>query len=720
MDRRNFFRLIVAGLGTGAVLPAAASSTESGEPSTSSPTLANPSVAAGGNYPNNRAPLLQTKFVRLPLGAIRPQGWILDQLNVQSNGLTSHLGEVWETARVSAWKGDLGKNVTPECCVPRFVPRWLEGLTTLSGVLHDDHLKSLTDPYMQHILSVSELPSTSPSLCAWSHVGRFMPDYFELTGDPRAIKLIRKILDYADSVRNSQDGTVVEPARLGMLLSFGYWYYNHTGDSDVPALLERCSRPCVDDWKNYFVTFPTDPKYFVHFPDQTTEKPNEPTPDWTRQGVDTTQAIQYPMQHYLLSGDKSDIDSVLTGIANLDKGYGQIGGRWSGDEWLASTDPTQGTELCDIEELLFSLEKGFEILGEAAFADRIEQLIFNSFPGTCMPDMWAHQYDQQSNQVLVSVAHRHWHWNDDSAGIYGFAPNLPCCLANMHSPWPRFVQSMWMSTADKGLVAATYSPCRISAHVGDGSSVELIEETDYPFSDRIRITVNTKQPVSFPIYFRIPVWSQEATLQLPGSSVPVRAKGGAFFKHTYGESFIKIDRLWKPGDVVNLAFNFKVRTETRKNNAVAIAWGPLYFVLRIGESFQRIPPQGLDIGSKDTPAPPGCVDWQITPTTDWNYALAIDRNNPQCAITTSKISSMPFAQKGEFVKRPGATDFAPWQDDVPMILHVKARKVPHWVMAGASADEVPSSPVHTDAPETLVELIPYGCSRLRIAEFPTV
>jgi hypothetical protein len=55
-----------------------------------------------------------------------------------------------------------------------------------------------------------------------------------------------------------------------------------------------------------------------------------------------------------------------------------------------------------------------------------------------------------------------------------------------------------------------------------------------------------------------------------------------------------------------------------------------------------------------------------------------------------------------------------------MVLKVKARRVPGWGMNGANAGEVPASPVHTDSQETLVELVPYGCSRLRIAEFPTV
>jgi uncharacterized protein len=71
------------------------------------------------------------------------------------------------------------------------------------------------------------------------------------------------------------------------------------------------------------------------------------------------------------------------------------------------------------------------------------------------------------------------------------------------------------------------------------------------------------------------------------------------------------------------------------------------------------------------------------------------------------------------VKQPGAAHYAPWRDDVPLVLRVKARKLPQWGMNGANAAEVPASPVRTDSPETIVELIPYGCSRLRIAEFPT-
>jgi len=94
--------------------------------------------------------------------------------------------------------------------------------------------------------------------------------------------------------------------------------------------------------------------------------------------------------------------------------------------------------------------------------------------------------------------------------------------------------------------------------------------------------------------------------------------------------------------------------------------------------------------------------------------------NPQCEITVNEISSVPIAQKGEPVRTVGSSEYLPWQEDVPMILKVKARLVPQWGMNGANAAAVPVRPFSTREAETVVELIPYGCSRLRIAEFPTV
>lgn len=241
MRRRDLCKLMAIAAGLRVALPArlVSSLRESGDRA-SQPERDRP---AKSNYANNRAPLRSSSYVRLPLGSIRPAGWLSDQFHVQVNGLTSHIGNLWDVLKVSAWKGDAGRNVTPECCTPRFVPRWLEGLTVLSGVLGDDHLRAMTVPYMEFILNAQHPESITPSSCAWSHLGRFLPDYYELTGDKRTITLVRKILDYAASVHNMNEVAVVDTERLGMLLSFGYCITTRRVMPTFPHCLSTAPNP---------------------------------------------------------------------------------------------------------------------------------------------------------------------------------------------------------------------------------------------------------------------------------------------------------------------------------------------------------------------------------------------------------------------------------------------------------------------------------------------
>ena len=55
--------------------------------------------------PATRPPLGQTRLVALPLGAVKPAGWLKDQLTVQADGLTGHLDEFWPDLLHSRWKG---------------------------------------------------------------------------------------------------------------------------------------------------------------------------------------------------------------------------------------------------------------------------------------------------------------------------------------------------------------------------------------------------------------------------------------------------------------------------------------------------------------------------------------------------------------------------------------------------------------------------------------
>jgi DUF1680 family protein len=332
---------------------------------------------------------------------------------------------------------------------------------------------------------------------------------------------------------------------------------------------------------------------------------------------------------------------------------------------------------------MFSLEKLIEALGDTAHADRLEALAYNANPGACTADYWAHQYDQQANQVLVSVAKRTWSTNDDTSNLYGLEPNYGCCTANMHQGWPKFVSHMWMASPDNGLAAVAYGPSKVTAKVGDGEMVTITESTDYPWDGRITLKIELPKPTAFPLHLRIPSWATGATLKAAGESTD--AKPG---------SFAVVQRTWKNGDTVVLDLPLKVRVERRWNDAATLHRGPIAYSLRIGEKWTKL--------KQHTDQFP-VIDWQIEPTTPWNYGLIIDPANPESSVTVEQ-------------RRPGGVPFD--HDRPPVVLRAKGRQIPSWKMEKHQAGETPASPVQSSERVTDLELVPYGSTRLRITEFP--
>ncbi|MFB9845524.1 hypothetical protein [Mucilaginibacter ginsenosidivorans] len=62
-------------------------------------------------YTSNKAPLKPQYFVKLPVTAIKPGGWLRRQLELQRGGLTGNLGEisVWLSKTDNAWVNKSGK-----------------------------------------------------------------------------------------------------------------------------------------------------------------------------------------------------------------------------------------------------------------------------------------------------------------------------------------------------------------------------------------------------------------------------------------------------------------------------------------------------------------------------------------------------------------------------------------------------------------------------------
>jgi len=83
--------------------------------------------------------LVARAFQPLPLGSVRPGGWLRNQLRIQADGLSGHLDEFWPDVAESAWIGGAAEGWERG-------PYWLDGVVPLAFLLDDDRLKDLDSP----------------------------------------------------------------------------------------------------------------------------------------------------------------------------------------------------------------------------------------------------------------------------------------------------------------------------------------------------------------------------------------------------------------------------------------------------------------------------------------------------------------------------------------------------------------------------------------------
>ena len=378
---------------------------------------------------------------------------------------------------------------------------------------------------------------------------------------------------------------------------------------------------------------------------------------------------------------------MLHAIEALNRYHGLPNGMFSCDEHLAGLDPSQGSELCTVVEYMFSLERSLAITGDASLGDRLEKLAYNALPGTLTDDMWAHQYNQEPNQVECSLHHKPWVTDGPESNLFGLQPNFGCCTANYHRGWPKFTNSLWMFSGDPvhdrddGLVAVAYAPCTVETQVRD-TSVRVTEETDYPFRGQVRLTISPERPLHFPLQLRIPGWAKSAAIRVNGERLASPDPG----------TFARVERTWKAGDHVEIDFPLRLRISRWFNNSIAVERGPLVFSYGVGEDWVKLADNGL-----------GSADWQVFPTTPWNYALDMDADNPEDSI---KATELPM-DKAPFSKR-----------HAPVQLLAQARQLKPWRADDGAANPLPQSPVASKEPKEALTLIPYAAAKLRVTAFP--
>jgi len=647
-----------------------------------------PQAQTNRYYPSGRAPLLAPAYVKLPFGAVRPQGWLNTELNLQANAMTGHIDEFYNPLKTLS-----GADRTIE-----YLYCFYEGQMALAYLMNNTALITKAKANIDYIIASQTADGNFLGTTeAFDHVAicRGLIEYYEISNDSRVIPFLTNYFHYINN--SGLTGNTWSTDRKPEHVPIAYWLYNHTGDQIVLNAITNSCMTQLNGWRDNYQNYTF------------TDSVNKVTtyPEYVH-NVNIGHAFKYAL-YYLQSKDTAYKHIYNKGLSLVDKYHGSVCGRFNADENYEGKEPTQGMETCGIAEMSFSMEKLFETFGDVLVADRAEYLVLNCWTGCNTSDLWGHQYDQQANQIKVSNENRPWNNNGWDSNLFGRQPNWPCCLCNVHHTWPRYVEHMWMATQDNGLMASLYGPCVVTAlTAGDSATATITESTEYPFDGTIGFKITVSKADSFPVSFRIPQWESAATVQI-GTTTATPAAGTVY----------TLKRTWHTGDSVTVTFPMSIRSEYRWNNSVCVMRGPLWYSLKIGETWIKQSTSSNYMGSSD---------WAISPTTAWNVGLKIDPAHPNGSFTVVRnpISSVPFAQKGEQVYTAGTTNtFTSWTQDPPVVLKGEGRILTGWTTNATypgNANDPLVSPVASSAAgrDTSIELIPYGSAKLRVTEFPWI
>ena len=544
--------------------------------------------------------------MKLPIGSIIPKGWVRHQLELEAKGMTGRLPEIskWCKFEGNAWVDPQGQGHSGW----EELPYWLKGYGDLGYVLKDPEIIKSARKWIDAVLGSQQADGWfgpvanktglkgKPDL--WPHMVmcNVLQSFYEATGDERVLPFLTKYFKWLNTQPGENFGAGYWPRiRFGDNIETLYWLYNRTGEAWLLELAKRI-HDNMEPWTTG-----------VH--------------NW--HNVNLAQGFREPAVYYMQGREQKFLDAAERNYQTIMGLYGQFpGGGFAGDENCRAgyDDPRQGFETCGIIEFMHSFEMLTKISGNPIWADRCEDIAVNSLPAALTPDLKGLHYLTCANQVQLDKENKAPEIQNGGT-MFSYSPweRYRCCQHNVSHGWPYYAEELWLATADRGLCASLYAASEVTAKVGSGASVKIVEETDYPFGDTVTLKISAAQPVSFPLYLRIPRWCTQAAVKVNGKAMRCAARP---------LTYVVLEREWKDGDTVSLRLPMEVSVKRweKNKNAASVSYGVLTFSLKIGERWERC-------GGTDA-----WPELEVFPTTPWNYGLVLNEKKPAKSFKVVKRS----------------------------------------------------------------------------------
>ena len=590
---------------------------------------------------------------------IKPEGWLRRQLQIQAEGLSGNLHKIWPDIRDSAWIGG-------RCEGWERVPYWLDGFIPLAYLLENEEMIDTVKKYIDAIISAQDVDGwicpcekekrAKYDTWAIQLICKTLKVYYDCSGDERIPDVIYRVLK-----------NYYELLKNGEIKLFGWGKFRWF---ETFISLNFLYKKYQESWIVDLAKIIKEQGFDYNTATDLWKKPSH---KWQMNThiVNIAMMLKSEVVSHDLLGEKyTDNAEKLRKL--LDKYNGTAFEGFTGDEVLSGIDPTKGTELCAVVEQMYSYEEIFAHTGDNKWAERLEVLGFNALPATLSEDMWTHQYVQQVNQVACekTMIMAPWSTNGPYAHTFGLEPNYGCCTANFSQGWPKFALLAFMHK-DNTIINSVMLPSVLR-----DKDVTIKLETDYPFNNKMHYYIDAKKDFDFVI--RIPSFAEN--LKVNGENSEAK---DLEFTVKQGKTEISVE------------FDTKPYLKSRPNDLCALQMGSLLFSVPINyeKKMREYIKKGVERKF------PYC-DYEFVPKTPWNYGYSDD----EFSVKFNGISAFPFSQANPPLTITALMQQIDW-----------GLKFPYKSIARTT----PKSRTPVSAVQK-VQLIPYGCARLRMTEMPVL
>ncbi len=543
-------------------------------------------------------------YTQLPFGAIKPAGWLKEQMERDMEGFTGNLDKIvpelvndpiYSTGRLhgnskakdlgNLKSGDIGCDDQYKWWNSETQSNWWDGYIRHALLLDNEEYTQRAMQQIDTMLATQDgdgylgiyapdtryrFTSENGEFWAKATLYRYLLAYYEATGERRVWdSLIR-------AVENTMQGYPVDasdPFNAGTSYSGGTAHglvftdvldrlWQLTGD-------ERYRRYALFMYRNYS-------ENFAFEKDAQLANVTDPAYKFTCHGVHTYEHLRPIIVAGYASPELWQGGVIDQYLEKIDRVVTPAGGA-IGDEWIGEREADAehtGYEFCSLHELIDGYSLLMQKRGDRGLGDRIENIFYNAAMGARHPEKSCIAYLKTDNSYEMtgtkngeSEAHKQTRYKYSPA----HQDAAVCCVPNAGRIAPYFIQRSWMLEKENTLVANILIPNVVRTRI-KGADVRIANHTGYPYSNEMDFEVTVNEPVRMAVKIRRPYWAT-----------------GVECSTTYTEEgeYLVFSKKFSGTDHIKITFLTDVRVVEDRQGKHYFAYGPLVYARPIAATEEK-------------------------------------------------------------------------------------------------------------------------------------